>query len=187
MKDALSMDMPANASPEATTISGTPHAIIVMGVCGTGKSTIGIQLAQTLSWRYFDADDFHPAANVAKMRAGTPLTDDDRAPWLDALRDHLAAHPASVLACSALKLRYRQHLRSAAPNIQFVFLHGTRDLLASRLGAREGHYMPSSLLDSQLAALEAPSPEEAIWCDIAPPPAIIVKTALTGLGLGKPH
>ena len=183
MKDALSTLMPAKASTIAGMGSAPPHAIIVMGVCGTGKSTVGMQLADTLGWRYSDADDFHPPANVAKMRAGIPLSDDDRAPWLDALCDLLATHPATVLACSALKLRYRQHLRSAAPDIRFVFLHGTRDLLASRLGAREGHYMPSSLLDSQLAALETPSPAEATWCDITLPPALIVKTALTDLGL----
>lgn len=163
--------------------SSLPHGIVVMGVCGTGKSTIGIQLADMLGWAYADADDFHPPANVAKMRAGTPLNDEDRAPWLATLRDHLRENPHTVLACSALKLRYRDVLREAATDIRFVYLHGDRDLLISRMGAREGHYMPSSLLDSQLAALEAPSTEEAIWRDIALPPAAIVAAAhqqLTG-------
>ena len=154
-----------------------PHGIVVMGVCGTGKSTIGIQLADTLDWTYADADDFHPAPNVAKMRAGTPLNDEDRAPWLATLHDHLRDHPHTVLACSALKARYREILRAAAPEIRFIFLQGDRDLLASRLGSRAGHYMPDSLLDSQLAALETPSVTEAIWCDIALPPSVIVAAA----------
>jgi len=156
-----------------------------MGVCGTGKSTIGIQLADTLDWTYADADDFHPAPNVAKMRAGTPLSDEDRAPWLTTLRDHLRDHPRTVLACSALKARYREILRAAAPDIRFIFLQGDRDLLSSRLGARAGHYMPSSLLDSQLAALETPSATEAIICDIALPPAAIVASAHATLVASK--
>ena len=171
MKNDPSVPMPADKK------TPLPHGIVVMGVCGTGKSTIGIQLADTLGWAYADADDFHPPANVAKMRAGTPLNDEDRAPWLATLRDHLQKNPRTVLASSALKLRYRDVLRSAAPDIRFVYLHGNRELLASRLGAREGHYMPSSLLDSQLAALEEPSTTEAIWSDIALPPDAIVAAA----------
>lgn len=171
MKNDPSMAMHADQT------ASLPHAIVVMGVCGTGKSTIGIQLADTLGWAYADADDFHPPANVAKMRAGTPLDDEDRAPWLATLRDHLRAHPRTVLACSALKLRYRDVLRTAATDVRFVYLRGDRELLASRLGSREGHYMPSSLLDSQLAALEEPSPTEAIWCDIALSPTAIVESA----------
>jgi gluconokinase len=120
-----------------------PSAIIIMGVCGTGKSTVGIQLADTLGWPFADADDFHPPTNVAKMRAGTPLNDADRTPWLDTLRDHLRAQAPTVLACSALKRQYRDRLRTAAAGIRFVYLHGDRDLLATRLGARAGHYMPS--------------------------------------------
>ena len=171
MKPDLSVAMPANPA------SSLPHAIIVMGVCGTGKSTVGIQLAEKLGWIYADADDFHPTANVAKMRAGTPLDDDDRTPWLATLRDHLRDHPGTVLACSALKTRYRKVLRAAAADIRFVYLHGDRDLLAARLGSREGHYMPQSLLDSQLAALEEPAPTDAIWCNIAASPTSIVQTA----------
>jgi gluconokinase len=177
--------MPDNPLRLPPPTSALPHAIIVMGVCGTGKSTVGVQLAHTLGWNYVDADDFHLAANVAKMRANTPLNDEDRAPWLDRLRDHLASHPATVLACSALKVHYREKLRSAAPDIRFVYLHGTRDLLASRLGIREGHYMPSSLLDSQLAALEEPTAAEAIWCDIAQAPAAIVQSALAACDPSK--
>jgi gluconokinase len=158
-----------------------PSAIIIMGVCGTGKSTVGIQLADTLGWPFADADDFHPPTNVAKMRAGTPLNDADRTPWLDTLRDHLRAQAPTVLACSALKRQYRDRLRTAAAGIRFVYLHGDRDLLATRLGARAGHYMPSSLLDSQLATLEAPSTDEAIWCDIAQPPGRIVQSVLAAL------
>jgi gluconokinase len=175
MNNAHSVNMSADK------LASLPHAIVVMGVCGTGKSTIGIQLADTLGWAYADADDFHPPANVAKMRAGTPLNDEDRAPWLATLRDHLQKNPRTILACSALKLHYRDVLRSAATDIRVVYLRGDRELLASRLGSREGHYMPSSLLDSQLAALEEPSSIEAIWCDIALPPAAIVATALDQL------
>ena len=165
--------------PEATHV---PGAVVVMGVCGTGKSTIGIQLAASLGWDYVDADDHHPSANVAKMRAGTPLNDDDRAPWLDRLRDLLEEHARNrrgiVLACSALKAPYRRRLSPPAHAPRWVYLHGSRELLAERLGARAGHYMPASLLDSQLATLEAPTRDEAIWCDVAADPARSVRHVL---------
>ena len=162
--------------------SSLPHAIVVMGVSGTGKSTIGSQLAETFGWAYADADNFHPPANIAKMSADIPLNDEDRSPWLDRLRDHLASHPRTVLACSALKSRYRDHLSPAGLSISFVYLHGDRELLQSRLGSRQGHYMPATLLDSQLDALEAPSSSEAIWCDVAQDPSSIVTQIITALG-----
>lgn len=155
-----------------------------MGVCGTGKSTVGEQLAAALGWAYADADNFHPPENVEKMRAGTPLNDVDRGPWLDHLRELLTTHQREqrglVLACSALKSDYRRRLQPATP-VSFVFLHGTPALLAARMGSREGHYMPASLLDSQLATLEPPSPDEAIWCDVANSPAAIVAQVLSRL------
>lgn len=160
-----------------------------MGVCGTGKSTIGHLLAQALGWTYADADDFHPPANVTKMRSGLPLNDEDRGPWLDRLNVLIARHQREdrglVLACSALKVVYRQQLAHGLPagTVRFVHLHGDRALLTARLGARTGHYMPARLLDSQLATLEEPTPAEAaIWCDVAHPPEAIVESVLRALG-----
>ncbi len=166
-----------------------PGAVVVMGVCGTGKSTIGRQVAAALGWIYVDADDHHPAANVAKMRTGTPLNDDDRAPWLDRLRALLSEHAdrgaGVVLACSALKAAYRQRLAPPEHAPAWVFLHGERDLLADRLHARTDHYMPPTLLDSQLATLEPPSPDAALWCDVVESPATIVQNVLQHLRLRR--
>ena len=132
--------------------------LVVMGVSGSGKSTIAAALAGALGGIYLDADDFHPPANVAKMSSGTPLTDDDRMPWLRVVADEIAAQSAkgrlAVVACSALRRRYRDALREVAPDLFFVQLDGTPELLASRIGARTDHFMPPALLASQLAALE---------------------------------
>ncbi len=145
-----------------------------MGVSGSGKTTVGAALADVLGLSFVDGDELHPAANVAKMAAGIPLDDADRAPWLDAVGAVLAAGPV-VVACSALKRAYRDRLRAAAPALELVFLDGSRELLASRLVARPGHFMPASLLDSQLATLERPSPDERpVTVDIAAPVAEIV-------------
>jgi len=136
-----------------------------MGVSACGKSTIGRLLAQARGATYLDGDDFHPAANVARMAAGHSLTDEDRAGWLAALSTRLAQADAAgegvVLSCSALKRRYRDVLRQGAPQLRLVFLHGSRELLAARITARTDHYMPASLLDSQLATLEPPQADEA--------------------------
>ena len=136
-----------------------------MGVSACGKSTIGRLLAQARGATYLDGDDFHPAANVARMAAGHSLTDEDRAGWLAALSTRLAQADAAgegvVLSCSALKRRYRDVLRQGAPQLRLVFLHGSRELLAARIAARTDHYMPASLLDSQLATLEPPQADEA--------------------------
>lgn len=138
-----------------------PAVLLVMGVSGAGKTVLGRALAAALGWDFADADDYHSPANVAKMRAGTPLTDDDRAPWLAALREEIGRRLASgrplVLACSALKQAYRDMLQSDPARVRLVFLDGPRELIAARLAARAGHYMPPALLDSQLAALEAPA------------------------------
>jgi gluconokinase len=137
-----------------------------MGVSGSGKSTVGEALAAALAVPFVDADALHPPANVEKMAAGVPLTDDDRWPWLDAV-GALLAHPPVVVACSALRRVYRDRLRTYAPELRLVYLHGTRELLAERMSHRD-HFMPLTLLDSQLATLEAPdADEDALRCDIA--------------------
>ena len=153
--------------------SGT--ILIVMGVAGSGKSTIGQQLADRLGWPFYDGDDFHPAANVAKMRQGQPLTDEDRSGWLSTLagliRDHVQRNQSAVLACSALKQRYREQLQVDA-RVRIIYLRGDRDLIEARLRQRTNHYMPSSLLASQFAILEEPT--NALTFDISQPPEQIV-------------
>ncbi|AKI99947.1 gluconokinase [Archangium gephyra] len=158
--------------------------IIVMGVSGSGKTTVGQRLAVALGWRFRDADDFHPPANIAKMTAGIPLTDEDRAPWLavlrELLRNTLAAGVPVVLACSALKHSYRERLTVDAARQRWVYLRVPRALLAERLKARTGHYMPAALLDSQLAALEIP--EDALVVEATADPDTLVATVLRELG-----
>ncbi|MBF6327767.1 gluconokinase [Nocardia transvalensis] len=136
--------------------------IAVMGVSGAGKTTIGVRLAAALGVEYAEGDDFHPAANVAKMAAGTPLDDADRAPWLDAIADWLTAHRGrgGVVTCSALKRRYRDRLRAAAPDLFLVYLDVPRAELERRLTTRTGHFMRVQMLQSQLDALESPTPDE---------------------------
>lgn len=129
--------------------------VVVMGVSGCGKSTVGALLAAALDVPFVDADGLHPAANIAKMRAGTPLTDEDRWPWLDAVAGVLGAGDRGVVvACSALRRPYRDLLRRGAPGATFLHLDGGKDVLAARMAARDGHFMPPGLLDSQLATLE---------------------------------
>jgi gluconokinase len=130
--------------------------LVVMGVSGSGKSTVGAALAQRLRVPFADADDFHPEANIAKMSEGIPLDDDDRWPWLDAIGRWLAAHSddGGVMSCSALKRIYRDRLRSFCPETEFVHLSGTADVIAARQKSRPGHFMPASLLDSQFATLQ---------------------------------
>jgi gluconokinase len=141
-----------------------PCALIVMGVSGSGKSTIGETLAERLRWPFEDGDRFHPAANVAKMSAGHPLTDEDRWPWLQAIADEIErvcrAGERAVIACSALKRAYRDILVHGCDDVRIVFLDGTQDLIASRLAARKGHFMPPGLLDSQFGTLEPPAGNE---------------------------
>ena len=143
--------------------------VVVMGVTGAGKTVIGQRLAQRLGCEFLDGDDFHPAANVAKMAAGTALTDQDREPWLDRLnallREREARGESVVLACSALKESYRARLTQGLAACKLVFLHGSIELIRSRLETRHHRYMPASLLESQFAALEAP--RDAITVDIA--------------------
>jgi gluconokinase len=138
--------------------------LIVAGVSGSGKTTVGALLAGRLGWIFADADDFHPAANVAKMRAGIPLTDADRWPWLNAIAawmdEHIARGESAVVTCSALRRRYRDVLLARRPEARLVFLCVDRELLERRLAARHGHFFPQRLLDSQLAALEPVAPDE---------------------------
>jgi len=151
-----------------------------MGVSGSGKSTIGAQLARALGVEFVEGDDLHPPSNVERMAAGIPLTDDDRQDWLIAiaarLRDAKRAGVGLVASCSALKRSYRDLLRSAGdPAVRFVYLKGIKPLLTERMAQRRGHFMPGSLLDSQLAILEEPSPDErAFLCDIREAPEAIV-------------
>ncbi|WP_191083041.1 gluconokinase [Roseococcus microcysteis] len=143
--------------------------LLVMGVSGSGKSSFGAALAEALSLPFADADAFHPPANIAKMKAGTPLTDEDRWPWLDALGAWLAAQPG-VVACSALKRAYRDRLRQAAPSLRLIYLEGAPALIAARQSARPGHFMPASLMASQFATLEPPGAEEnPLVLDVAEP------------------
>lgn len=162
--------------------------IVVMGVASSGKTTLATELARRLDWPFRDADSFHPPANIARMSAGMPLTDEDRRPWLDAIvawMDELDAGGRSgVVTCSALKRAYRDRLRATRAPLRFVHLHGDRALLAARIAARTDHFMPASLLDSQLATLEPPSPEEAVMAlDVGATPAELVAACLAGLGL----
>ncbi len=144
--------------------SRTPCALIVMGVSGSGKSTIAEGLAKRLGWTFEDGDRFHPASNVAKMSAGHPLTDEDRWPWLRAIADeidrvcHASGHV--VIACSALKRAYRDLLVHGRSDVRIVFLNGTRALIGDRLAHRKGHFMPPGLLDSQFKTLEPPAADE---------------------------
>lgn len=144
--------------------SGRPRHVVLMGVAGSGKSTVAMGLARELDWEFGEADEFHPAANVAKMAAGHPLTDEDRWPWLYALAAWIAERDAAgistVLACSALRRAYRDILREGAPTVIFIHLHGPQEVIAERMARRLDHFMPTSLLDSQYATLEEIEPDE---------------------------
>jgi gluconokinase len=161
--------------------------VIVFGVSGAGKTTAGKLLARKLGWHFLEADDFHPAANVEKMRSGHPLTDEDRWPWLERLRDQLerslAARENAVLACSALKRKYRDCLRVNA-NVRFVFLCGDYALIEEQLRHRRGHYMDPDLLRSQFADLEEPETDEnIITVELGRTPEEIVQEIKTRLHL----
>jgi gluconokinase len=158
-----------------------------MGVSGCGKSTVGLALAKRMGWRFVDADDFHPSANVEKMRAGIPLTDDDRTPWLGklnaVLRHSAAKRESIVLACSALREKYRSLLADRLPGLRVVHLSGSFELIEARLKARQHRYMPPALLQSQFSTLEPPT--HALTLDIARPVAEIVEAAASQLS--APH
>lgn len=170
---------------DAPSIGGT-NFLLLMGVTGSGKTTVGEMLAECLGWRYLEGDDLHPQANIAKMRAGTPLDDTDRWPWLDAIAARMetwrAQEAQGVIACSALKSAYRARLIGAHTDVALVHLHGPQDLIAARLAARTGHFMPPGLLASQFATLEPPTPAEApITLDIGPNTAALVNQIMQAL------
>ena len=165
-----------------------PCALVVMGVSGSGKSTIGDRLAERLGWKYEDGDKFHPASNVAKMSAGQPLTDEDRWPWLRAIADEIdricKAGEHVVIASSALKRAYRDILVHGQPDIRIIYLKGPQDLIASRLALRKNHFMPPGLLESQFRTLEPPdSSENPVTVSIDDSVETIVDDILRQLGL----
>lgn len=157
-----------------------------MGVTGSGKTTIGRLFAESVGWKYFDADDFHPVANVEKMKRGVPLTDADRAPWLTRVRelisDCISGNDNAVIACSALKASYRKFL-SIDESVKIVYLKGEPDLIKQRLRTRRGHYMNPDLLDSQFLTLE--EPEGSLRIDVSLPPPQIVAIIKEYLGVGN--
>ena len=165
-----------------------PCALIVMGVSGSGKSTIGDKLAERLRWTFEDGDRFHPAGNVAKMSAGHPLTDEDRWPWLQAIADEIdrvcRAGEHAVIACSALKRAYRDILVHGRDDVRIIFLEGKQDLIAARLAARKDHFMPPGLLASQFRTLEPPAnSENPVTASIDAPVETIVDDIVRQLAL----
>ncbi|MFI1469789.1 gluconokinase [Streptomyces wuyuanensis] len=162
----------------------TPHVVVVMGVAGTGKTTIGPLIAEKLGVPYAEGDDFHPADNIAKMSAGIPLDDADREPWLDAIGRwaHGRAGLGGVVSCSALKRIYRDRLRAAAPDVEFLHLTGDRALIERRMTERKGHFMPTALLDSQFATLQPLQDDEAgVAVDVSGSPQEITERAVAAL------
>jgi gluconokinase len=159
--------------------------IVLMGVAGSGKSTIGAALARQLGWPFRDADEFHPGANIAKMRRGIPLTDDDRRPWLEAIRasiaQYLSARENVIFACSALKQIYRELIEVDAEKVRFVYLKGPPALIAERLAQRRGHFFDPKLMQSQFDELE--EPQDAIEVDISPSPETIADSIVAALHL----
>jgi gluconokinase len=165
-------------------LNGETMFVVLMGVAGSGKTTIGRKLAAELGWKFYDADDFHPAANVEKMARGAPLDDADRKPWLEALRDlvrgSLERGERAVLACSALKESYRAYLLSDG-RVKLVYLRGDYELIRDRLKDRRGHFMKPQMLDSQFATLE--EPEQGVQVDISAPPEEIIEAIRSRLGV----
>ncbi|MEV0963644.1 MULTISPECIES: gluconokinase [unclassified Streptomyces] len=162
----------------------TPRVVVVMGVSGTGKTTVGVLLAEALGVPYAEGDDFHSAHAIAKMSAGVPLDDADREPWLDAVGRwaHGRSGLGGVVSCSALRRAYRDRLRAAAPDVEFLHLTGDRALIERRTAEREGHFMPTALLDSQFAALEPLQDDEAgVAVDVSGSPREVAERAVDAL------
>lgn len=152
---------------------------VIMGVSGSGKTTVGLALAEKLRIPFYDGDDFHPLENVKRMASGIPLTDEDRLPWLSRLHDLIAEHllrrEGAVIACSALKRKYREQLRAGLEDVQFIYLRGSFEIILERMAARSGHFMKADMLRSQFDTLEEPTAEEALTFDAEEPPAVIVE------------
>jgi carbohydrate kinase (thermoresistant glucokinase family) len=179
-------------STDDATTSPSPVILVVMGVSGSGKTTVATALSERLGWPYEEGDSLHPKANVEKMASGHPLNDDDRWPWLEKVTEWaeglLADGRSGVITCSALKRSYRDLINRSGNGIRFVYLQGEKSLIAERLAARRGHYMPASLLDSQFADLEEPAVDEpAIRVHIGPAPNEIVDTIMKRLKLERPE
>lgn len=178
----MTMNIPSPPATTARTDTFRIRVLVVMGVSGCGKTAVGRAVAEAWGVGFEDADHWHTPEAVATMASGVPLTDEDRAPWLARLREKvIGAVPRGsrgVLACSALKRRYREALKGDQENVQFVYLSGTQELIATRLAARKGHYMPAGLLDSQFAALEEPGPDEALIVSIDQPLEAVVDEIL---------
>lgn len=159
--------------------------IIIMGVEGTGKTTIGKMLAEKLGWKFYDADDYHPVANIEKMRNGIPLDDEERRPWLNEIRNlinsSLNRNEQSIIACSALKNSYREFLKQSKEQIIFVYLKGDKNTISKRLASRKGHFAGTQLLESQLRTLE--EPEGVITADISKRPEVIADSIIEKLKL----
>ncbi|HEX9665952.1 MAG TPA: gluconokinase [Thermodesulfobacteriota bacterium] len=159
--------------------------IIIMGVEGTGKTTIGKMLAEKLGWKFYDADDYHPVANIEKMRNGIPLDDEERRPWLNEIRNlinsSLNGNEPSIIACSALKNSYREFLKQSKEQIIFVYLKGDKNTISKRLASRKGHFAGTQLLESQLRTLE--EPEGVITADISKRPEVIADSIIEKLEL----
>jgi gluconokinase len=168
-------------------LSTQARALVIMGVSGSGKSTVAALLAERLGWEMMEGDSLHPPANVEKMRKGVPLDDVDRAPWLDRIGEELRAWAAAgrsgVLTCSALKRAYRARILAARPDVRFVYLRGSKELIGSRVSGRRHEYMPASLLASQFDTLEEPAPgEPVIVVDAGRPPDVEVQEIVEAIG-----
>jgi gluconokinase len=168
-------------------LSTQARALVIMGVSGSGKSTVAALLAERLDWEMMEGDSLHPPANVEKMRKGVPLDDVDRAPWLDRIGEELRAWAAAgrsgVLTCSALKRAYRARILAARPDVRFVYLKGSKELIGSRVSGRHHEYMPASLLASQFDTLEEPAPgEPVIVVDAGRPPDVEVQEIIEAIG-----
>jgi gluconokinase len=184
----LMTELPKSVRPDPT----LPTILVVMGVSGSGKTTIGTQLALALHWDFEDADWFHPTRNIDKMHAGIALTDEDRAPWLIAIADFIdqarVAGQHAVVTCSALKRRYRAVIVGNRPDVRLIYLKGDIELIGRRIATRHEHFMPASLLQSQFDALEEPGPDEnPIVVSIAPRPREIVAEILEALKMPAPQ
>jgi carbohydrate kinase (thermoresistant glucokinase family) len=166
-----------------------PAVIVVMGVASSGKTSLGERLAERLGWPFRDADSFHPPENVAKMSSGTPLTDEDRKPWLAAIAawidDLRSSGGNGIVTCSALRRAYREVIVGDRPDVALVYLKGSRELIGERMAARKHHFMPPALLDSQFATLEEPGPDEnPLVVSVAASKEAVVEEVLSGLKLG---